>query len=140
MKEKNQCGQNRKQKECAILNAKNEENYLLEKKAIADGFFIIEQDECLEDNEKSTLRRLLCNYNGLLDTIAVSKNDPDAIIERRLICSFKLWHCVTDMGETLENLQRIDGYCKDEDKESLDDVIQLLSEFDKDITRPIDRE
>ena len=131
MKEKNQCGQNRKQNECAIL---------LEKKAIADGFFIIEQDECLEDDEKSTLRRLLCNYNGLLDAIAVSKNDPDAIIERRLICSFKLWHCVTDMGETLENLQRIDGYCKDEDKESLDDVIQLLSEFDKDITRPIDRE
>ena len=36
MKEKNQNGQNRKQNECAILCAKNEENYLQEKMAIAN--------------------------------------------------------------------------------------------------------
>lgn len=138
MKEKNQCGQNRKQSECAIQCAKNEENYLQEKKAIANGFSIIEQDECLEDDEKSTLRGLLCNYNGLLDSIAESKNDPDTIIERRLICSFKLWIAVIDIEETIKTLQRMESYCKDEDIESLGNARSLLSQFDKDIKRPID--
>ena len=85
----------------------------------------------------------LSSYTDLVQALSATSNkdsDLDTIIERRLICSFKLWHCLTDIGETLKNLQRIYSYCKEEDKESLDGVIGLLSDFDKDIKRPIDSE
>ena len=78
----------------------------------------------------------LSSYTDLVQALSATSNkdsDLDTIVESRIICSFKLWHCMNNLKETIKNLQRIESYCKDEDEESLGEVISLLNEFDKDI-------
>ena len=78
----------------------------------------------------------LSAYTDLVQALSATSNkdsDLDTIVESRIICSFKLWHCMNNLKETIKNLQRIESYCKDEDEESLGEVISLLNEFDKDI-------
>ncbi len=76
---------------------------------------------------------------ALYDT-SYKEPDTDTTIEKRLICSFKLWHCMTDLEEVIKVLQRIESYCKDEDKEELNGVISLINEFDKDIKKPVNQQ
>lgn len=134
MKERNQCGQNRNQSECAILCAKNEENYLQEKKAIANGFSIIEQDECLEDDERATFRGLLCNYNGLLDAVNSEEFSAVGELERRLmrfggvVSLYLSCNDAKSAAATLECLEKsIDGNQKD----VLHDVVTMIKQFCK---------
>lgn len=82
----------------------------------------------------------LSSYTDLVQALSATSNkdsDLDTIVESRIICSFKLWHCMNNLKETIKNLQRIESYCKDEDEESLGEVISLLNEFDNDIERKI---
>jgi hypothetical protein len=82
----------------------------------------------------------LSSYTDLVQALSATSNkdsDLDTIVESRIICSFKLWHCMNNLKETIKNLQRIESYCKDEDEESLGEVISLLNEFDEDIERKI---
>lgn len=92
------------------------------------------------DDLRQVMFTLSAYKDLVLDLSATSNQDSsrDTIIESRLITSFKLWHSVTDLKETIKNLQHIESYIKDEDEESLGKVISLLNEFDKDIERKID--
>ena len=122
---------------------RNDELFFYHKKAdVADSFTIVAESHGLDSLDKDKLRNCLSLLSRLLDAIAVSKKeeDIDAVIESRIITSFKLWHCVTDLEETIKVLQRIVSYCKDEDKEALSGAISLLIEFDKDIKRPVENE
>lgn len=126
-----------------IDGLKNDELYFFHKKAdVADSFTIVDESHGLDRFDKDKLMNCLSLLSRLLDAIAVSKKevDRDTIIESRLISSFKLWLSVTNLDETIKNLQCVESYSKDEDKESVREVISLLSEFDKDINRPIDSE
>lgn len=125
----------------AMQYAMDEANFMQEKMAIADSFTIIEKDGSLELQEKARVRSVMANYNALLDAVAADNavdTSIDSIITSRIICSFKLWHSMTDLDEVLQGLRRIESYCKFEDKEALQDVTTLLVQFDKDIKREID--
>lgn len=125
----------------AMQYAMDEANFMQEKMAIADSFTIIENDGSLELQEKARVRSVMANYNALLDAVAADNavdTSIDSIITSRIICSFKLWHSMTDFDEVLQGLRRIESYCKFEDKEALHDVTTLLAQFDKDIKREID--
>ena len=125
-----------------IDGLRNDELYFFHKKAdVADSFTIVEESHEMDSFDKDKLRNSLSICGRLLDAIAVSKKEdanPDIVIPKRIVCSFILWSSITDIEETIKNLQRMDSYCKEEDKESLGDVIDLLSEFDKDIKRKIE--
>lgn len=134
MKEKNQSGQNRKQNECAILCAKNEENYLQEKMAIANGFTIIEQDECLEDDEKMTLRGLLCNYNGLIDAVNVEEVPIVGELERRLMRLggiVSLYMAVNDVESVAATLECLENTLDGNQQDVLHDVVTMIKQFCK---------
>lgn len=134
MKEKNQNGQTRKQNECAILCAKNEENYLQEKMAIANGFTIIEQDECLEDDEKMTLRGLLCNYNGLIDAVNVDEVFVAGELERRLMRLggiVSLYMAVNDVESVAATLECLENTLDGNQQDVLHDVVTMIKQFCK---------
>ena len=108
MKEKNQNGQNRKQNECAILCAKNEENYLQEKMAIANGFTIdaVNVDEVSVAGE---LERRLMRL-GRIVNLYMTLNDVESV------------------AATLECLENtLDGNQQD----VLHDVVTMFKQFCK---------
>lgn len=134
MKEKNQCGQNRKQNECAIQCAKNEENYLQVKMAIANGFSIIEQDECLEDDERATLCGLLCNYNGLLDAVNSEESPSVGELERRLMqfgSIVTLYLSLNDAKSAAATLECLEESIDGNQKDVLHDVVIMIKQFCK---------
>ncbi len=116
------------------------ELYLVEKSQLASAFGAVEQADNISEDEKAVIRRCLSNYNSMLDASKEEDNSPDAIITRRIMLSFKLWHCMTDLEEVIKVLQRIESYCKDEDKEELNGLISLINQFDKDIKKPVNKQ
>lgn len=116
------------------------ELYLVEKSQLASAFGAVEQADNISEDEKAVIRRCLSNYNSMLDASKEKDNSPDAIITSRIMLSFKLWHCMTDLEEVIKVLQRIESYCKDEDKEELNGLISLINQFDKDIKKPVNKQ
>lgn len=116
------------------------ELYLVEKSQLASAFGAVEQADNISEDEKAVIRRCLSNYNSMLDASKEEDNSPDAIITSRIMLSFKLWHCMTDLEEVIKVLQRIESYCKDEDKEELNGLISLINQFDKDIKKPVNKQ
>lgn len=116
------------------------EMYLANKSEIASAFGALEQAGNVSEDEKAVIRRCLSNYNSMLDASKEEDNSPDAIITSRIMCSFKLWHCMTDLEDVIKVLQRIESYCKDEDKEELNGLISLINQFDKDIKKPVNKQ
>jgi len=94
------------------------------------------------DDLRQVMFTLSAYTDLVLDLSATSNQDSsrDTIIESRLITSFKLWHCMTDLEEVIKVLQRIESYCKDEDKEELNGVISLINEFEKNIKKPVNQQ
>lgn len=111
--------------------------YLANKSEIASAFGALEQADNISEDEKAVIRRCLSNYNSMLDASKEEDNSPDAIIASRIMYSFKLWHSVTDLDDTIKGLQRMYPYCKNESEEALHNITTLLIQFNEDIKREI---
>lgn len=84
----------------AIDNARDEENFNVEKCSIADSFTVIHECDGIDKEEAFTLRSLLSHYNVLLDTVNHAEVEEDNSLQQ------KYGKAVTDWmdGETKETV------------------------------------
>ena len=87
----------------AVENARNEDNYIVEKCSIADSFTVVHECDGIGKEEAFTLRSLLGHYNVLLDTIHYAEVEDCNSLQQ------KYGEAVADWmdGETKESISEL---------------------------------
>lgn len=105
----------------AVKNARNEDNYIIEKCSIADSFTVVHECDGIDKEEAFTLRSILGHYNVLLDTVHYAEVEEANSLQQKYGKAVMNWMD----GETKENvtalndaLRRIKDYLigKNEDE------------------------
>ena len=93
----------KKENMLAVENARNEDNYMVEKCSIADSFTVVHECDGIGKEEAFTLRSLLGHYNVLLDTIHYAEVEDCNSLQQ------KYGEAVADWmdGETKESISEL---------------------------------
>ncbi len=93
----------KKENMLAVKNARNEDNYIVEKCSIADSFTVVHECDGIGKEEAFTLRSLLGHYNVLLDTIHYAEVEDCNSLQQ------KYGEAVADWmdGETKESISEL---------------------------------
>nr|WP_297100645.1 hypothetical protein [uncultured Prevotella sp.] len=87
----------------AVENARNEDNYMVEKCSIADSFTVVHECDGIDKEEAFTLHSLLGHYNVLLDTVHYAEIEEGNSLQQKYGKAVADWMD----GETKESISEL---------------------------------